>query len=301
MDLNKLTSEKRNPNTYNLDMMSSLEIVEIMNKEDGLVPKAISRELKPISELVDEVVKAFYNHGRLIYIGAGTSGRLGILDASECPPTFGVDKDMVIGLIAGGEKALSGALENAEDNENLGESDLKNIKLNKNDVVVGIAASGRTPYVVGGLNYANKLGCVTGCIACNKDSEIGKIAKIKIEVEVGEEVLTGSTRLKAGTAQKLILNMISTASMIRLGKAYSNLMVDLVPTNEKLVNRAISIIMDATGVDEKDAAFYLDKANNNCKLAIVLILTGKNIDDSRKLLKQTKGHVREALKEVNGK
>ncbi len=295
MNLKKLTTENRNPNTFNLDEMSSLEIVTAMNKEDYRVPEAISKELEPISKLVDAVVNAFENGGRLIYMGAGTSGRLGVLDASECPPTYGVDPSMVVGLIAGGDKALRSALENVEDKENLGVEDLKNINLCEKDVVVGLAASGRTPYVIGGLNYANSLGCVTGAIACNKDSKIGKAAKIKIEVDAGPEVLTGSTRLKSGTAQKLILNMISTASMVRIGKAYSNLMVDVVPTNEKLVNRATGIIVDATGVSKEIASEMLQKANGNCKLAITSILTGKSIEEAKELLVQAKGHVKKAL------
>lgn len=295
MNLKKLTTENRNPNTYDLDTMSSLEIVTAMNKEDYHVPEAISKELEPISKLVDAVVNAFENGGRLIYMGAGTSGRLGVLDASECPPTYGVDPSMVVGLIAGGDKALRSALENVEDKENLGVEDLKNINVNEKDVVVGLAASGRTPYVIGGLNYANSLGCVTGAIACNKDSKIGKVAKIKIEVDAGPEVLTGSTRLKSGTAQKLILNMISTASMVRIGKAYSNLMVDVVPTNEKLVNRATGIIVDATGVSKEEASEMLQKANGNCKLAITSILTGKSIEEAKELLAQAKGHVKKAL------
>lgn len=295
MNLKKLTTENRNPNTFNLDEMSSLEIVTAMNKEDYRVPEAISKELEPISKLVDAVVNAFENGGRLIYMGAGTSGRLGVLDASECPPTYGVDPSMVVGLIAGGDKALRSALENVEDKENLGVEDLKNINLCEKDVVVGLAASGRTPYVIGGLNYANSLGCVTGAIACNKDSKIGKAAKIKIEVDAGPEVLTGSTRLKSGTAQKLILNMISTASMVRIGKAYSNLMVDVVPTNEKLVNRATGIIVDATGVSKEIASEMLQKANGSCKLAITSILTGKSIEEAKELLVQAKGHVKKAL------
>lgn len=295
MNLKKLTTENRNPNTFNLDEMSSLEIVTAMNQEDYRVPKGIETELKSISELVDAVVNAIENGGRLIYMGAGTSGRLGVLDASECPPTYGVDPSLVVGLIAGGDKALRLPLENVEDKQELGVEDLKNINLTSKDVVVGLAASGRTPYVIGGLNYANSLECVTGSIACNKNSKIGEIAKIKIEVDAGPEILTGSTRLKSGTAQKMVLNMISTASMVRLGKAYSNLMVDVVPTNEKLMFRATGIIVDATGVDEEKAKEMLKEANGNCKLAITAILTGKSVDEAKLLLEKAKGHVKKAL------
>ena len=295
MNLKQYTTETRNPNTYNLDTMTSLEIVSVMNKEDYNVPKAIESELTQISKLVDEVVNAFENGGRLIYIGAGTSGRLGVLDASECPPTYGVDPSLVVGIIAGGDVALRNPVEGAEDNKDLAVNDLKNINLTNKDVVVGIAASGRTPYVIGGLEYANSLGCVTGSIACNKGSKIGEIAKIKIEAEVGPEVLTGSSRLKSGSAQKMILNMITTASMVRTGKAYQNLMVDVVQSNEKLKTRAENIVMDATEVTREYAREMLDKSDGNCKLAITAILTGKSILEAKELLKESKGHVRKAL------
>lgn len=295
MNLKQYTTETRNPNTYNLDTMTSLEIVSAMNKEDYNVPKGIESELNQISKLVDEVVKAFENGGRLIYIGAGTSGRLGVLDASECPPTFGVNSSLVVGLIAGGDGALRNPIEGAEDNEELAVNDLKNINLTNKDVLVGIAASGRTPYVIGGLKYANSLGCITGSIACNKGSKIGEIAKIKIEAEVGPEVLTGSSRLKSGSAQKMILNMITTASMVLSGKAYQNLMVDVVQSNEKLKTRAENIVMDATEVTREHAREMLDKSNGNCKLAIMAILSGKSISESRKLLKGSNGHIRKAL------
>lgn len=295
MNLKQYTTEARNPNTYNLDTMTSLEIVSAMNKEDYNVPKGIESELNQISKLVDEVAKAFENGGRLIYIGAGTSGRLGVLDASECPPTFGVNSSLVVGLIAGGDGALRNPIEGAEDNEELAVNDLKNINLTNKDVLVGIAASGRTPYVIGGLKYANSLGCITGSIACNKGSKIGEIAKIKIEAEVGPEVLTGSSRLKSGSAQKMILNMITTASMVLSGKAYQNLMVDVVQSNEKLKTRAENIVMDATEVTREHAREMLDKSNGNCKLAIMAILSGKSILESKKLLKVSNGHIRKAL------
>lgn len=295
MDLKKFTTEGRNPNSENLDCMSSFEIVKVMNEEDKKVALAIEKELKQISLLVDEVVKAFENGGRLIYIGAGTSGRLGVLDASECPPTFGVDSNQVVGLIAGGDTALRNPIEGAEDDLDLAALDLQKINLNKNDVLVAIAASGRTPYAIGGLKYASSLGCVTGSISCNKNSEIGKIAKIAIEAEVGPEVLSGSTRLKSGTAQKLILNMITTASMVKTGKAYKNLMVNVQQTNEKLKVRAENIVIDATSVDRKIARQKIDEAKGSVKEAIVMILSNSSLDEAKKLLKEARGHVRKAL------
>ena len=231
IDLSHMTTETRNKNTMELSKMTSLEIISEMNREDENVPKAIHKVLPVIAEVVDWCVEALSQGGRIFYMGAGTSGRLGVLDAAECPPTFGVSPDMVVGLIAGGEKAFIKAIEGAEDSVELGEKDLRYHNLTSNDVVIGIAASGRTPYVIGGLRYANSIGCNTASISCNVGSEIGKIAKKKIEVVVGPEVLTGSTRLKAGTAQKLILNMISTASMVGIGKCYENLMVDVMQTN----------------------------------------------------------------------
>jgi N-acetylmuramic acid 6-phosphate etherase len=238
------------------------------------------------------VVKAFKNGGRLIYVGAGTSGRLGILDASECPPTFGVEPTLVQGLIAGGEKAILKAIEGAEDDEESGQLDLKAISINEKDVVVGIAASGRTPYVIGALKYANEVGATTASISNNKHSVIGKIAQIAIEVETGPEVLTGSTRLKAGTAQKLVLNMISTASMIGIGKVYENLMVDVQPTNKKLVERSKRIIMEATGVDYNTAQTYFLRANQEVKPAIVMILLNCSYEEALDKLEKSNGFIR---------
>ena len=225
LNLNGMTTERRNPRTMNLDTMSELEIVTAINDEDARVPLAIAKKLPEIAQAARWAVEAFEQGGRLFYMGAGTSGRLGVLDAAECPPTFGVDPGMVVGLIAGGEKAFLKAIEGAEDSRELGRSDLEAHGLTARDFVVGIAASGRTPYVLGGLEYAKSVGCRTAAIACNPGSAVGQAADLAIEVEVGPEVLTGSTRLKSGTAQKMILNMISTASMVRIGKAYQNLMV----------------------------------------------------------------------------
>lgn len=295
IDLSHMTTETRNKNTMELSKMTSLEIISEMNREDENVPKAIHKVLPVIAEVVDWCVEALSKDGRIFYMGAGTSGRLGVLDAAECPPTFGVSPDMVVGLIAGGEKAFIKAIEGAEDSVELGEKDLRYHNLTSNDVVIGIAASGRTPYVIGGLRYANSIGCNTASISCNVGSEIGKIAKKKIEVVVGPEVLTGSTRLKAGTAQKLILNMISTASMVGIGKCYENLMVDVMQTNEKLVVRAQNILMEVTDVDRETAKRVLDEADGHVKTAIVMVLTGSNKDEANSLLNRAKGHISKAL------
>ena len=300
MDLKKFITETRNPNTTNLDTMSALEIVEQMNKQDANVPKAISKVLPEIAKACEIAADTFSNDGRLIYTGAGTSGRLGVLDASECPPTFGVSPDMVVGLIAGGDFALRHPVENVEDDKELAIKDLKAIELKSNDFLVGIAASGRTPYVISAIEYAKSLGCKTAAIACNTNSEIGNVADIAIEVEVGPEVLTGSTRLSAGSAQKMIVNMITTTSMVLIGKAYQNLMVDVVLSNEKLFSRAINIIKDATGVDDDAAKQALEKADGNCKLAITSILTGSDTETAKKLLDQANGHVRKAIHLMKG-
>ena len=295
MDLSKLTTEQRNINTYNLDTMSSLEIATIMNKEDEKVAKAIQTELPSISKAIDAIVNTFNNGGKLYYIGAGTSGRLAVLDASECPPTYGVPPEMVVGIIAGGDKALRFPSEGAEDSTEFGVSDLKKYNFTRNDILVGLAASGRTPYVIEALKYAKKLGAKTISVACNKNSSIGKEADIPIEVDTGPEVLTGSTRLKAGTATKLVLNMLSTGSMVRIGKAYQNLMVDVVPSNEKLVIRAHKIIEEATGVDEATAQTALKAANNSCKLAILMILTHSEVAEAKQLLEKSNGHISKAI------
>lgn len=292
--LEKLATESRNPNTMNIDLMPIREILQVMNDEDQTVPVAVRKELDHIEKAVKFAIESFKKGGRLIYIGAGTSGRLGILDASECPPTFGVDPQMVKGLIAGGEKAFTTAVEGAEDDECSGEDDLKQINLTAKDTVVGIAASGRTPYVVGALHYARKIGAKTVSISNNKNSQIGKIADVAIEVETGPEVITGSTRLKAGTAQKLVLNMISTASMIGIGKVYENLMVDVQPSNQKLVNRSHRIIMEATGVDFETATKYFALAKGNVKAAIIMIFLNCSYAEAVAKLKEANGFVRKA-------
>ena len=295
LNLTGMTTERRNPRTMQLDTMSELEIVTVMNEEDARVPLAIAKKLPQIAQAAHWAAEAFAQGGRLFYMGAGTSGRLGVLDAAECPPTFGVDPGMVVGLIAGGEKAFIKAVEGAEDDRALGQSDLEAHNLTAKDVVIGIAASGRTPYVLGGLAYARSIGCRTAAIACNPGSAVGKAADLAIEVEVGPEVLTGSTRLKSGTAQKLILNMISTASMVRAGKAYQNLMVDVMQTNEKLHVRAENIVIDATGVDRAEARRAIDAASGSVKCAITMLLAGCDADEARRRLDEAKGHVRAAI------
>lgn len=290
--LEKLVTESRNPKTMNIDLMPIHEILKVMNEEDQTVPLAVEKVIPEIEKAVKFAIDSFQKGGRLIYIGAGTSGRLGILDASECPPTFGVEPGMVQGIIAGGLEAISKAIEGAEDNETLGGDDLKRIGLTENDTVVGIAASGRTPYVIGALNYAKQIGAKTVAISNNKNSQIGKLVDVAIEVETGPEVITGSTRLKAGTAQKLVLNMISTTSMIGIGKVYENLMVDVQPTNEKLVNRAQRIIMDATGCDREIASKTLELANKNVKAAIIMILLNCSYEEAIEKLEEADGFVR---------
>lgn len=286
MNLEKLTTERRNQETMNLDQLTVKEALVKMNQEDQKVAVAVEAALPQIEPVVKAIIAAFNVGGRLIYMGAGTSGRLGVLDAAECVPTFGVSPEMVQGLIAGGQKAMTIAVEGAEDSKELGQQDLLAIQLTDKDVVIGIAASGRTPYVIGGLVYADSIGATTASISCNKEAEISRYAQMPIEVDAGPEFLTGSTRLKSGTAQKLILNMLSTISMIGIGKVYNNLMVDVKPTNEKLVERSKRIIMEATGCDYETAATYFVKADENVKLAIVMLLTNTSKEEAAEKLIQ---------------
>ncbi len=279
----------------NLDQMSVREALTVMNQEDKKVAKAIEKVLPEIEKAVHVIIEKFNVGGRLIYIGAGTSGRLGVLDAAECPPTFGAPKEQVVGIIAGGEKAFTEAIEGSEDNIEMGKEDLEKIGLTKNDVVVGLAASGRTPYVIGALEYANSIQAPTVAIACTRESEIGQVANIAIEATPGPEVLTGSTRLKAGTTQKLILNMLSTISMVGIGKAYKNLMVDVQPSNEKLISRAINIVMQATGVEEAVARKKMEESEGNVKAAILMILLDIDKETAEQKLVETKGHIRQSL------
>ncbi|ELJ8581361.1 TPA: N-acetylmuramic acid 6-phosphate etherase [Vibrio cholerae] len=295
--LSHLVSEGRNPDTMDIDLLSSQEIVERLNQQDKQVPLAVEAVLPQIAQAVDKITAAFKQGGRLIYLGAGTSGRLGVLDASECPPTFGVSDQMVIGLIAGGKEAMFNAQEGAEDNATLGAHDLQQIDFSSKDVLVGIAASGRTPYVIGALEYANDLGATTVALSCNPDSPIAEIAQIAISPVVGPEALTGSTRLKSGTAQKLVLNMLTTASMIRLGKSYQNLMVDVRATNRKLIARAVRIVMQATDCQREEAEALLKESHNNAKLAILMHLTGMNYEQATAKLSQSDGFLRRAMEE----
>ena len=293
--LSTLITEQRNPNSMHVDSLSALEIVQLMNEEDKQVPLAIEKCLPQIAQAVECVVAAFQQDGRLVYIGAGTSGRLGVLDASECPPTFGVSPEMVKGIIAGGERALRHPIEGAEDSKAQAVVDLQTIQFSSKDVLVGIAASGRTPYVIGALEYAKSLGSVTVSIASNPNSAMANIVDIAIDTVVGPEVLTGSSRLKSGTAQKLVLNMLTTASMILMGKCYQNLMVDVQASNEKLKARAIRIVMQATDCDKAIAEETLKQADQNAKLAIMMILSGLGCAQAEALLEKHQGKLQLAL------
>ncbi|WP_270346146.1 N-acetylmuramic acid 6-phosphate etherase [Lactococcus petauri] len=295
MNLENLTTERRNEETFGLDEMSVSTALEKMNKEDKKVAEAVEKALPMIEPVIEKTIESFNHGGRLIYLGAGTSGRLGVLDAAECVPTFGVEASMVVGLIAGGKKAMTLAVEGAEDDLELGKQDLIDLQLTKNDMVIGIAASGRTPYVIGALDYAKSIGAHTGSLACNMNAEISQHAEFPIEVDCGAEFLTGSTRLKSGTAQKLILNMISTIAMIGIGKVYNNLMVDVRPTNEKLVERSKRIIMEATDCDYETAEKTFIQAGEDVKLAIVMILTNSAKDEAQEKLVQAKGFIKNTL------
>lgn len=298
LKLDKLTTESRNLNTSNIDKVSTLEMVKIINDEDKKVAEAVEKEIPKIAQAIDYIVERIKKGGRLIYIGAGTSGRLGILDASECPPTYGVSEELVQGIIAGGHEAIFRAKEGAEDSKELAIEDLKLKKLSPNDIVVGIAASGRTPYVVGGLEYGNEIGALTISITCNSDSEVSKTSQISIVPIVGAEVITGSTRLKSGTAQKLVLNMLSTGSMIKLGKVYGNLMVDVKATNKKLIERAKKIVCEATGIEKNLAEDILSKTDYDVKLSIFMILSGLSLNDAREKLLENDGYIAKALERI---
>jgi len=299
LNLGKLTTESRNQNTLDIDKVSTIEMLQKINEEDKKVAIAVEKEIPQIANAIDRTVERMQNGGRLIYIGAGTSGRLGILDASECPPTYGVSEELVQGVIAGGTEAIFRAQEGAEDSKELAVKDLKERNLNENDVVVGIAASGRTPYVIGGLEYANEIGALTVSVTCNKDSKVSKCAKISIAPVVGPEVVTGSTRLKSGTAQKLVLNMLSTGSMIKLGKVYGNLMVDVQTTNEKLVERAKKIVSEATGLNIEESTKVLNETNFDVKLAIFMVLSNLDKEEAKSKLDEAKGYIAKALSLVN--
>lgn len=292
MDISRLTTESRNEHSSKLDTLTPEQFVDVMNNEDQKVAQFIKEENHAIAQLITQVINGLNNGGRLIYMGAGTSGRLGVLDAAECVPTFGVTPDVVVGLIAGGPSAMTLAVEGAEDDESLGEQDLRDLNINEHDTVIGIAASGRTPYVIGGLRYAQSINVPTGCVTCNKASEVGKHADYPVQVDVGPEVLTGSTRLKAGTAQKLILNMISTGAMVGIGKVYENLMIDVKPTNKKLKQRAINMIQEVLQTSDEDSKKLYKQSDEQVKVAIVMGMHDISKEEALERLKQAKGFVR---------
>lgn len=291
IELEKLSTEENNPSSKDIELQDSLEIVRRINEEDKKVAFCVEKELDSVSQLIDAILSKYRNETRIIYIGAGTSGRLGILDASECPPTYGVSFDKVQGIIAGGNEAIFKAKENAEDSRELGKQDLININFTENDVVIGLAASGRTPYVLGAIEYANSIGAITGSITCSKNSDLSKVSQYPIEVPVGAEIVTGSTRMKAGTAQKMILNMISTTIMIKLGKVFSGYMVDVKTSNQKLIERAKRIITKTTNCDYEKASAILIEAGNDVKTAIVMILLNIDKEIATKKLEQYDGNV----------
>lgn len=295
VDLTKLTTEGRNTASANIDMLSTEEMLRVINREDQKVALAVEKVIPAITRAVDAIVTAFSQGGRLIYCGAGTSGRLGILDASECPPTYGTPPEQVIGLIAGGQRAILQAVENAEDSLTLGVDELKALNFNARDVLVGIAASGRTPYVISAMKYAKSLNATTVALSCNEGSEMAHIADIAIEPVVGAEVVTGSSRMKAGTAQKLVLNMLTTGAMIRSGKVYGNLMVDVAATNQKLVQRQRNIVQEATGCDAQTATQALNECGGHCKTAIVMVLGQISAAKAKQLLEDNGGFIRQAL------
>ena len=292
IDLSALLTERRNANSANIDTLSTVEMLTVINQQ---VAHAIAPYLPQIAQVVDKVAAAIQAGGRLIYIGAGTSGRLGILDASECPPTFGTRPEQVVGVIAGGQKAILSAVENVEDNKAQGALDLQNLNFSNRDVLVGLAASGRTPYVIGAMEYAHSQNAFVAIVSCNPHGEMARLADVAITPVVGPEVVTGSTRLKAGTAQKLVLNMISTGAMIRVGKVYSNLMVDVEATNAKLIERQVSIVMEATDCDRATAQAALDACGRHCKTAIVMVLANLSAAEAKSLLAQNNGFIRKAL------
>lgn len=296
MKLKQLITEARNPASTHIDTMSTINMVKTINAEDQKVAQAVAKQSETIALAIDQAAEKFADGGRLIYIGAGTSGRLGVLDATELVPTYGIEPKRAVGLIAGGKEALFTAVEGAEDSMTLGINDLQKIKLTADDIVIGVAASGRTPYVVGGLKYARRSHALTIAIACVSKSVIGQNADIAIEAVVGPEVITGSTRMKAGTAQKMILNMISTGVMIKQGKVYQNVMIDVQPTNDKLIDRASRIISETAVISLKEAQTYLRLAGNNVAVAIVMAKTGKNKIKATQLLTKYNCNVSAVLK-----
>lgn len=298
VDVKKISTETRNEYTKDIDLLTTEEMLVKINSEDKTVAYAVEKAIPQIAKLVDAVVESIENGGRLIYIGAGTSGRLGVLDAVECPPTYGVSPDLVVGLMAGGMKATSFAVEGAEDRKDFAIADLKNINLNTNDVVVGIAASGRTPYVIGGIEYAKEVGAKTSCITTSAGSVLASIVDYPVEAVTGAEVINGSTRMKSGTAQKLICNMISTATFIKMGKVYENMMIDVQATNEKLVARSYSIICELTGYTKEEAVEKLNKYQTVKKVLINHFTGVEDINEIDNALKKVNGNIRKAIREL---
>jgi N-acetylmuramic acid 6-phosphate etherase len=298
-NLENLVTEQQNVKTTQIDRQSTDEILRIINDEDQTVPLHIQKEIPSIAAVVDQIVKSFELGGRLYYVGAGTSGRIGILDASECPPTFGTPPEMVKAIIAGGETAIFKTVEGAEDSEELGAADMKNHGVRLHDVVIGITASGRAPYVIGALKQAKELGAKTVSFTCTKDATLNTVADYKINIEVGPEVITGSTRMKAGTTQKLVLNMITTTSMVKLGKVFTNLMVDVQPLNKKLVDRAKRIIQKVTDCSFEEAGMLFDQSEGNPKIAIIMFTCQVDRDKAAQLLKDANGFVYKAIKAYN--
>lgn len=291
VELNILDTEQKNERTKNIDILSTLEVLKLMNDEDKKVAYAVEKELEHIKEAVDLIYNQMAAGGRLIYIGCGTSGRLGILDAVECPPTFGTDPELVQALIAGGVMAFVKAVEGAEDNQELGAEDLKAIGFSENDILVGIAASGRTPYVIGAVSYAKSISARTISVTCSTNSPLIAITDVAITLQTGPEVITGSTRLKSGTAQKMVLNMLSTTVMIKLGKVYGNLMVDLKATNEKLVERAVMIVRTITGADDSTARKTLEACDFSAKTAIVMLKCNLTAAKAEEAINKANGHI----------
>jgi N-acetylmuramic acid 6-phosphate etherase len=295
IDLSRIATEHRNPRTRDIDTLGTEEMLRVINAEDAGVAAAVATQIPTIARAVDGIVERIRRGGRLVYIGAGTSGRLGVLDASECPPTFNTPPELVVGLIAGGDHALRHAVEHVEDQPQSGARALKDIDVGEKDTVVGIAASGRTPFVIGAISHANEVGALTVGLCNTDNAELSRVADIPIEVVTGPEVVTGSTRLKAGTGQKLVLNMLSTGAMIRLGKTFGNLMVDLQPTNEKLKVRSLRIVREATGLDEAAATAALERADGDVKAAIVSTMLDIDPRDARNRIAKADGRVRDAI------
>ena len=296
VDLKKLDTERRNPRTANIDTLSSLEMAKLINAEDHHCAEAVETVLPQIAQSIDIIYEKIRSGGRLFYVGAGTSGRLGVLDAAECPPTYGVDPGLVVGLIAGGPPAFLKAVEGAEDSAELGKQDLIGRQFSDKDALVGIAASGRTPYVIGAMDYARSVGAPVIALVCTHNSEMSRHADVTIDPVPGPEVVTGSSRMKSGTCQKLVLNMLSTCVMIKSGKVYGNLMVDVQATNQKLVRRAISIVCEATGETEEKAKAALDQCGFSCKTAIVMLLLGLDASAAKTALDKADGRIAQAVK-----